>query len=308
MKTRCLAVLLSLMLIFAAVPVFANDVGGESAGVITASETTASDTTVLESTSENVTEETTAHEPTQSEPTEPSEIVTDENIAETDPVETTDPEETTDATEPEQEPAENPVGEEVPANEVTEPEENPTETTVDEEIPASEATEPENEEVVEPEETPAEEPLQEVTNPINQIIQEPIFPLIPEIQEPEKVFTDLKIKPETRITLTLKPELTRLSNAVQGGENIIVDIYSDDTLVGRIENGTVTHTVEFLPGNVYVAITGPAGAKFDVIFEFNAVEPEGIPAEITEDANISEPEEVIPVAADEPTDNTTEAE
>lgn len=284
MKTRCLAVLLSLMLVFAAVPVLAQDVGGDASvsdtAVSESTETTSNETIA----SETITEETTANEPTEP---EPAEAVADE----TDPVETTDPEEAT-------------------ANEPTEPEQEPAENPVDEEIPANEVTEPENEEVTESEETPAEEPLQEVTNPINQIIQEPVFPLIPAIQEPEKVFTqtDLKVTPETRITLTLKPELTRLSNAVQGGENITVDIYSDDTLVGRIENGTVTHAVEFLPGNVYVVITGPAGAKFDVVFEFKAVEPEGIPAEITEDANISEPEEVIPVAADEPTDNTTEAE
>lgn len=280
MKTRCLAVLLSLMLVFAAVPVLAQDVGG--AGVIESTTSEVTSDTANENSNETTASETVAKEVTESSNSE---------TAETDPVETTDPEETT-------------------ANEPTESEQEPAENPVDEEILANEVTEPENEEVTESEETPAEEPLQEVTNPINQIIQEPVFPLIPAIQEPEKVFTqtDLKVTPETRITLTLKPELTRLSNTVQGGENITVDIYSDDTLVGWIENGAVIHTIEFLPGNVYVVITGPAGAKFDVVFEFNAVEPEGIPAEITEDANISEPEEVIPVAADEPTDNTTETE
>ena len=287
MKTRCLAVLLSLMLVLAAVPVLAQDVGGGSGDVSV-------DTTVLESICNATSNEITANKTVEA--TESS-----EEPSNSEPVETIADE----ATEPEQEPFENPVDEENPADEITEPKENSTATPVDEEIPTNEVTEPENEEVVEPEENPAQEPLQEeVVNPINQIIQEPIFPLIPEVQKPEKVFTktNLKINPKTQISLELKSELSKLSATVQGGENIAVDIYSDDTLVGRIDNGIVTYAVEFLPGNVYVVITGPAGAKFDVEFIFNAVEPEESPA--AEDA-IPEPDEVIPVTIDAPAEDTT---
>lgn len=151
---------------------------------------------------------------------------------------------------------------------------------------------------------------EEITNPINQIIKDPVLPSIPGIQAPEEVFTktDLKVSPGTLIVIELKPELTKLSNAVQGGGNITVDIFSDDILVGRIDNGIVTYAADFLPGNIYVVITGKLGAKFDVVFTFDAVEPEGIPVEVTEEVNTPEPEAIIPVTDIDFAENDTAAQ
>ncbi len=84
-----------------------------------------------------------------------------------------------------------------------------------------------------------------------------------------QVYTDLEIKPKTQIPLELNYEITKLSPTVQGGENITVNFYSNDILVGCIDNGAVIYAVDFLPGNVYATITGQPGDRFDVTFNFD---------------------------------------
>lgn len=83
-----------------------------------------------------------------------------------------------------------------------------------------------------------------------------------------EVYTDLNINSETQIAIELTPKLTKLSTAVQGGENIIIEFYSDGILVGRIENGVVTYAVDFLPHYFYAEIKGSSGDVFDITFTF----------------------------------------
>lgn len=83
-----------------------------------------------------------------------------------------------------------------------------------------------------------------------------------------QVYTDLEITSKTQIAIGLTSELTRLSPVVQGGENITIDFYSDGILVGHIENGVVTYAIDFLPGYLYVEITGNPGDVFDISFTF----------------------------------------
>lgn len=92
------------------------------------------------------------------------------------------------------------------------------------------------------------------------------------IQDSEFVieaYTELSISPNTQISLTLDPIPTRLSANVQGGENITVKIFSDEDLVGEINNGIVNYSVEFQPGNVYVVVTGEPGDIFDITFSLD---------------------------------------
>lgn len=119
----------------------------------------------------------------------------------------------------------------------------------------------------------------------------------PELKEntsaPE-IFTNLRIKPETRVVLTLNPELIRLSSTIQGGENIAVEIYSDDILVGQIQNGVVTYAVEFVPGNVFVTISGLPGTEFDIVFTFENAEENQISSEYAESNFAPQIENIMP--------------
>lgn len=117
----------------------------------------------------------------------------------------------------------------------------------------------------------------------------------PELKESKsapEIFTDLKIKPETRIALMLKFELIRLSSTAQGGENIAVEIYSNDILVGQIQNGVVTYAVEFVPGNVFVTISGLPRTEFDIVFTFENTEKNQISSEYAE-SNFAPQTEII---------------
>ena len=119
----------------------------------------------------------------------------------------------------------------------------------------------------------------------------------PELKEntsaPE-IFTNLRIKPETRVVLTLNPELIRLSSTIQGGENIAVEIYSDDILVGQIQNGVVTYAVEFVPGNVFVTISGLPGTEFNIVFTFENTEKNQISSEYAESNFAPQTENIMP--------------
>lgn len=119
----------------------------------------------------------------------------------------------------------------------------------------------------------------------------------PELKEntsaPE-IFTNLRIKPETRVVLTLNPELIRLSSTIQGGENIAVEIYSDDILIGQIQNGVVTYAVEFVPGNVFVTISGLPGTEFDIVFTFENAEKNQISSEYAESNLAPQTENIMP--------------
>ncbi len=83
-----------------------------------------------------------------------------------------------------------------------------------------------------------------------------------------QVYTDLQITPKTQLAIELDSESTKLSSTVQGGENITIDIYSNNILVGRIENGVTTYAIDFMPENSYAVITGNPHDIFDITFTF----------------------------------------
>jgi hypothetical protein len=96
-------------------------------------------------------------------------------------------------------------------------------------------------------------------------VEIPVIQEFPDVEFYEK--TNLKITSETQIKIELNPRLTQLS-PVQGGENIIIEIFSDNNLVGSIENGIVTYAIDFLPDDVYITIAGPPGTEFNIVLKF----------------------------------------
>jgi len=150
--------------------------------------------------------------------------------------------------------------------------------------------------------TPPTEPIPEEIN--NKPEEVPVIQELPRAEFYKE--TNLIITPETQIEIELSPHLNQLSPVIQGGEHILIEIFSDYNLVGRIENGIVTYAIDFLPNNVYITITGSPGADFNVIFKFTKPESSTItgleiPAEVTtqegQEEQISE-EEILPEEQD----------
>ncbi len=189
--------------------------------------------------------------------------------------------------------------------------EEPIETPVED---AGEEFESNSDEVITDEsvKTTKEAKVEKDSNPINNsdavLTEEPInvehgnasakeednAPELKENTSAPEIFTNLRIKPETRVVLTLNPELIRLSSTIQGGENIAVEIYSDDILVGQIQNGVVTYAVEFVPGNVFVTISGLPGTEFDIVFTFKNAEENQISSEYAESNFAPQIENIMP--------------